>query len=237
MSLLYIFAASGFEARPVERIAEAFNPGSPLRCGPNDVVLIVCGMGPQNARSKAETVFADGKPDAALVIGLCGGLKTSLPEGTIVSYTDCLSTDPAAPPLTCSPDIVDMVPNLKSAGIACDSVVGITSPRIATTREERVGLARSGAAVVDMETYAIVDVARSAGLSTAVLRVVADSIDRDLPDFNRALNRSGGLDRRKALTIALGSPLRTGRLLAANKRAMEHLTKALQVVLKAKCLA
>ena len=97
MSLLYIFAASGFEARPVERIAEASNPGSPLRCGPNDVVLIVCGMGPQNARSKAEKVFADGKPDAALVIGLCGGLKTSLPEGTIVSYTDCLSTDPASP--------------------------------------------------------------------------------------------------------------------------------------------
>jgi hypothetical protein len=88
-----------------------------------------------------------------------------------------------------------------------------------------------------METYAIVDVARSAGLPTAVLRVVADSIDRDLPDFNRALNRSGGLDRRKALTIALGSPIRTGRLLAANKRAMEHLTQALLVVLKAKCLA
>jgi nucleoside phosphorylase len=193
-------------------------------------------MGPQNARGKTEKVFADGKPDAALVIGLCGGLKTSVPEGTIVSYTDCLSTDPGTPPLTCCPDIVDMVPNLKSAGIACDSVVGITSPRIATTREERVSLARSGAAVVDMETYAIMDVARSAGVSTAVLRVVADSIDRDLPDFNRALNKSGGLDRRKALTIALGSPMRTAKLIAANKRAMEYLGKALQVVLKAKCL-
>jgi len=88
-----------------------------------------------------------------------------------------------------------------------------------------------------METYAIVDVARSAGLPTAVLRVVADSIDRDLPDFNRALNKSGGLDRRKALTIALGSPMRTAKLLVANKRAIEYLAKALQVVLKAKCLA
>jgi hypothetical protein len=88
-----------------------------------------------------------------------------------------------------------------------------------------------------METYAIVDVARSAGLPTAVLRVVADSIDRDLPDFNRALNKSGGLDGRKALTIALGSPMRTAKLLAANKRAMECLAKALQVVLKVKCLA
>jgi hypothetical protein len=88
-----------------------------------------------------------------------------------------------------------------------------------------------------METYAIVDVARSAGVPTAVLRVVADSIDRDLPDFNRALNKSGGLDSRKALTIALGSPIRTAKLLAANKRAMDHLTKALEVVLKAKCLA
>jgi hypothetical protein len=58
---------------------------------------------------------------------------------------------------------------------------------------------------------------------------------RALPDLNRALDATGGLDGRKALRVALGSPVRTAKLLAANKRAMQHLTKALEVVLKAPC--
>jgi hypothetical protein len=86
-----------------------------------------------------------------------------------------------------------------------------------------------------MESYSILESAAAAGVSVAVLRVVADSLDRALPDLNRALDAAGGLDGRKALRVALGSPVRTAKLLAANKRAMQHLTKALEVVLKAPC--
>jgi hypothetical protein len=91
--------------------------------------------------------------------------------------------------------------------------------------------------VVDMESYSILGAAATAGVPAAVLRVVSDSMDRNLPDFNRALNDTGGLDGRKALRVALGSPLTTARLLAANRRAMQGLTKALEVVLKARCFA
>ena len=102
---------------------------------------------------------------------------------------------------------------------------------------ERLALARCGAAVVDMESYSIVEAASSAGVPAMVLRVVSDSLDRDLPDFNRALSDAGALDGRKALKVALGSPLQTAKLLAANRRAMQHLSKALQIVLTAECLA
>ena len=68
-----------------------------------------------------------------------------------------------------------------------------------------------------------------------VLRVVADSLDRRLPDLNRALNDTGGLDGRKALGVALRSPVATVRLLSANKRAMQRLAGALEIVLKAPC--
>jgi hypothetical protein len=61
-----------------------------------------------------------------------------------------------------------------------------------------------------------------------VLRVVSDSIDRTLPDLNRALDDGGALDNRKALKVALASPLRTARLLAANRRAMQRLKPALE---------
>ena len=39
------------------------------------------------------------------------------------------------------------------------------------------------------------------------------------------------LDGRKALKIALRSPLQTAKLLAANKRAMKHLSKAIKIIL------
>lgn len=249
MSLVYVFAASPFEAKPVRKIAASTAaPGSssvPLRCGPNEVLLVIGGMGPKDAQKKAEVALgptsqasASPKADAVLVIGLCGGLTASLPEGRIVAYTDCLSTDSSKPPLRCSQPLIDsLVSLLASSSIVCDRVVGVTSARIATTRDERLSLARRGAAVVDMESYSIVEAASSAGVPAIVLRVVSDSLDRDLPDFNRALNDDGALDGRKALKVALGSPLQTAKLLAANRRAMQHLAKALEIVLTAECFA
>lgn len=249
MSLVYVFAASPMEGQPVRKIAiPPTAPDSnslPFRCGSNDVLLITGGMGPRGARSKAEMALGltvseseFRKPDAVLVIGLCGGLTPLLPEGRIVAYTDCLSTEAANAPLRSSQPITDsVVALLTSSNIHCDRVVGITSPQIATTRDERLALARYGAAVVDMESYSIVAAALTADVPAMVLRVVSDSLDRDLPDFNRALNEAGALDGRKALKIALGSPWQTAKLLAANKRAMQHLSKALEIVLPAACFA
>ena len=240
MSLIYVFAASSMEGQPVRRIGVPSDSNSILRCGPNDVVLITGGMGPINARIKTDAALrsAPTKPDAVLNIGLCGALTPSLPEGRIVSYTDCRSTQAAKPLLRCSEKIVNaMADLLKSSSVFRDPVVGITSQQIATTRAERSALTNLGAAVVDMESYAILESAASAGTPAAVLRVVSDSVDRVLPDFNRALNENGALDGRKALKVALGSPLRTAKLLAANRRAMQQLAKALEIVLKSRCFA
>ena len=242
MSLVYIFAASPMEGEPVRKIAGERH-SSPMRCGANDFVLIFSGMGPVNARSKAEVALGlktepsrTSKPDAVLVIGLCGGLIESLSEGRVVAYTACKSTESAKQVLACSQNIVDsFITLLTSSGMVCDRALGITSSRIATNREERLALAESGAAVVDMESYSILEAAARAGVPAAVLRVVSDSLDRVLPNFNRALKDAGDLDGRKALRVALGSPVRTLKLLAANKRAMQGLTKALEIVLKAPC--
>src|SRR5580692_7300442 len=163
-------------------------------------------MGPRGAKSKVEIALsgnsigpATGKPDAILVVGLCGGLTESLPEGRIVSYTECRSTEATKPMLHCSEGITNSVGALlASSGILCERAVGITSPRIATTRDERLALARFGATVVDMESYSILEAAAIAGVPCAVLRVIADSIDRVLPNLNHALNDAGALDGRKA---------------------------------------
>src|SRR5947209_6244796 len=60
MSLVYIFAASAMEVEPVRKIAAVTDSHSPARCGANDVVFIVSGMGPVNARDKAKAALLAG---------------------------------------------------------------------------------------------------------------------------------------------------------------------------------
>jgi hypothetical protein len=257
MPLVYVFAASKMEAQPVlvltARNGTAGQGSTALiiEHGGDRFAVIITGMGTRNAELKAGDVLGPapsggaggpplgGKPDAVLVIGLCGGLTESLPEDRIVAYTECLSTGPnKAPPLQCSPSFTDrIVRRLQEQGITVHRVTGITSPRIATTKADRLALAKSGAAAVDMESYPIVSAAARAGVPAVVLRIVSDSLDTEMPDFNPALNAQGALDSRKALWIALGSPLETYRLLAANKRAMERLTPAVKLILESDCFS
>ncbi len=252
MSLVYIFTFSKVETEQVARLLGAAvngKPGTrvgPHRVGANDIVLFASDMGPKIARSLANSILNDGaqtqgqdgnrKPDAILVIGLCGGLTADLRQNTVVAYTECLSTDEGQAPYRCSPLLTERISSLvRSKGIPCAPVVGITSPRIATTKDLRLELARSGAQAVDMESYEILAAAHDSGVPVAVLRVVADHMEMRLPDLNRALNESGSLDQRKALRVAIGSPILTARLVSANKRAMRHLGKALEVVLPCDC--
>ncbi|MFZ0429330.1 MAG: hypothetical protein WAO20_14515 [Acidobacteriota bacterium] len=79
MSLVYVFAASPTEGKPVEKVAVPPKPGSPGRCGPNQVMLTITGMEPNNAEKKAEAVLGSApgespaaRPEAVLVVGLWG---------------------------------------------------------------------------------------------------------------------------------------------------------------------
>jgi Phosphorylase superfamily len=253
VNMIYVFASSKMEAQPLLCMAQkdAHSEQTPVIVEWNgkQFAVIITGMGMRNAKANAEGVLgltgvgdageppADEKPEAILVIGLCGGLTEAMHEDRIVAYTDCLSAGNQAR-LGCSPALANaIVEDLQTSGITCDRVTGITSPRIASGRDEKVQLAKSGASVVDMESYEILAAAACAEVPAAVLRVVSDSLDARMPDFNPALDANGGLNGRKALGIALGSPLKTLRLIGANKRAMGRLTPAVRLVLQANCFA
>jgi len=254
MSVVYVFAATKAEAAPIERLIGLPAKSSPGemrtgRVGPNQVAIFIAGMGPNRARSAALAAFdrqnmkrqkgsALGPPDAAIMIGLCGGLTRPLAEGTIVSYRECRSTDANRRPLPCSPSLeVRLASVLKSKGIVCESVVGITSGRIATSKDARAQLAAAGAKVVDMESYEIIAASTQAGVPISVLRIVSDSVDQDLPDFNQAMKPNGDFDGWSALEVALGSPLLTARMISANRRAILKLTPALEALFSSDCFS
>jgi hypothetical protein len=251
MSRIFLLAASKMEANPVARLlgVEHWNSAShagPIAAGPNQLEFFITGMGPKRARESATQILGVDptpgtagnaiyeKPDAAIVIGLCGSLTDSLPEATIVIYSSCLSATNGGNPCSCAPNLAARITVfLNDQNVPHGSAIGITSPRIAITKDEKLLLAQTGAQVVDMESYEILTAAHKSGVPTAVVRVVSDSLDRRLPDFNRALNPDGSINSGKVLQVMLGSPLLTARAYAANKRAARHLASALRVVLSA----
>ena len=92
-------------------------------------------------------------------------------------------------------------------------------------------LAKSGAEVVDMESYEIVAAASQAGLPVVVIRVVSDSLDRQIPDFNFILREDGEIDPINLLKLGIRSPILTTTTLAAIHRAIGKLRSALAIVL------
>ncbi len=246
MPLVYVFASSKAEAKPVLELAR--QPGRPaaFEAGGNQLAVIITGMGTGNARRVTDAALglaadsAEGgkpqKPDAILMIGLCGGLTEVTREGQIVVYIECLSTEQA--PLPCSLSLNSAILEiLQERQIDCSPVAGITSSRIASTKNDKLALSRRGASVVDMESYQVLSAAARAGIPAAVMRVVADPLDARMPDFNSALDANGGLSVSRAIWIALESPLQTLRLIAGSKRAMARLTPAVKWVLQSNCFS
>jgi nucleoside phosphorylase len=253
MPLVYVFAALKMEAAPLRKMGRKGASGEDARGsfiekGANRFVILVTGMGRKNARIKADAALglapphaprrsASQKPDAVLAIGLCGGLTKELKEGHVVAYTECLSDD-GLPPLECSPRLTNAITDeLLRQGIPCDRVSGISSARIVSTRSRKIELARSGASAVDMESYEVVSAAAHAGVPAAVLRVVCDSLDAEIPDFNPALDNDGELARGKKVWIAVTSPCKTLHLLAATHRGMRQLTATTRILLHSDCFS
>jgi hypothetical protein len=251
MSRIFVLAASKMEIDPVARLLgvsrwDSESHAGPIMAGPNQLDFFITGMGPKRAGERATEILSAGpkprpagvqqaeRPDAVIVIGLCGGLVGSLPETTIVTYSACLSATNGGIQCPCAPQLSSRISALLNAqNVTCRSVVGITSPRIAITKDDKLLLARTGAQAVDMESYEILSAAHKSGIPAAVVRIVSDSLDRKLPDFNHALDPDGSINNGKALRVMLGSPVLTARAYAANKRAARHLADALRIVLSA----
>jgi nucleoside phosphorylase len=137
------------------------------------VRAIPVGIDPVTRWLKTQAIEAD----RILVMGLCGALAPELNAGDAVVYTSCQSP---------SGELWPMIEGFEALGRV---VRGVTSDRILTTAQEKRELAHLGD-VVDMEGMAI---ARVFPGRVAMLRVVSDSADQDLPDLSGAISSEGKL--------------------------------------------
>jgi hypothetical protein len=138
------------------------------------VQAIPIGIDPVTQWLKTQAI----NTDRILVMGLCGALAPELRAGDAVVYTSCQT-----PAGEVWPMVIEGFEGLGRLGR------GVTSDRILRTAQEKQGFAHLGD-VVDMEGIAI---GRAFPGRVAMLRVVSDDADQDLPDLGGAISSEGQL--------------------------------------------
>ncbi|MCE2469863.1 MAG: hypothetical protein J4F32_05030 [Dehalococcoidia bacterium] len=146
------------------------------------------GVGHEAAPAFATLLDAE-RPSAVLSLGFAGGLRPGLSTGAL-ALCDAALGEGAAP---IALDPYPAVDALRAAGIAAASSVLLTVDEpLLTPEAKHAAHAASGAAVVDMEGYALACVARERGVPIVALRAVLDAAEHALPPFVADIVADGG---------------------------------------------
>jgi adenosylhomocysteine nucleosidase len=181
------------------------------------VALLATGEGAANARAALARMMRQVPVRAVLVVGVAGALTRGLRVGTLVVAE---RVHPPSGPALGPPE------HLVAAAVratAAERVRIWSRDELVCTVAEKASLGRAidadVAAVVDLESFALADVARSAGLPWGVLRAVSDAADEELPAFLATCrDRSGAIRRSRVALATLARPGAIPRLLELRRR-------------------
>jgi nucleoside phosphorylase len=193
------------EAAPFRKIAAA----------KTGITILLTGIGRQNAEKSLREFLTTNSPSLVLTCGFAGGLNPDLKLGDVIfeipqpsTFNLQLSTSGAMP-----------------AKILC-------ADRIATTVAEKKKLrAETGADAVEMESAAIHAICRERCIPCAIVRVISDTANEDLPlDFNVLSKPDKNLDFGKLFLAIAKSPSKIPALMQLQKKtkfAAEQLAEVL----------
>ncbi|MFN0121051.1 MAG: hypothetical protein ACKV2V_11170 [Blastocatellia bacterium] len=248
---LCLVTAADIEFRTIARLTGA-QPVAPAHDAPrvwractpaHEITLLQCGVGAIGFAGQLQRHLQKTKYDALLIPGLGGGLDPALGAGDTVLYEKChLATAPAsetmrqAPPyVTCDGNLLAAMHSIfDRAGLPCARGAGITTEHIVTTAREKQRLREeTGAAVVDMESYMLLEICGASGVPAAVMRVISDTAARDLPDFNRALDARGHMSTAATTLALLQKPVAAAHFLRGLPPVLRAFEKSVSVLLSA----
>ncbi len=156
-----------------------------------------------------------------LVMGLCGGLVSRHAIADVVLYRECVDRTHPASVLPCDTALTDWLHTKLTAPAL---VRALTSDRLVSSAQEKHQLAQDYAAdVVDMEGFAALDSLCQLGATVAMLRVVSDNAQHDLPNLAHAIDRDGAL---QPLPLAWGmvkQPIAAMRLIRGSLQGLKRL--------------
>jgi adenosylhomocysteine nucleosidase len=178
------------------------------------VQVLVTGMGRRNAELAIATSLKTLVPQLVLTCGFAGGLNPALDSGTVI--------------FSCANDTI--MQRVASKQIRAGRFHELD--RVATTAAEKHSLFKqTGADAVEMESGAITAFCVASNIPCAIVRVILDSANEDLPlDFNQLMNRNQEMNYWRLAAAIARSPSRIGGLLKLQKQskfAAQNLAEAL----------
>ena len=206
-------------------LKEEASPFRKIAAGKSGIVILLTGIGRQNAEESVREFLATNSPELVLTCGFAGGLNPDLKLGEIVFEIGNQS----------EPLDVGCYEKLVAAG--AKPAKFFCADRIATTIAEKKKLRDgTGADAVEMESAAIHAVCAERGIPCATVRVISDTANENLPlDFNALAKPDKNLEFGKLFFAVAKSPGKIGALLELQKKtkfAAERLAEVLSKILQ-----
>ena len=241
--MMVIAIASEIELRRVRRLLGA---GRVEVCGGRefffgnmhgrDLCLVKSGVGRKNAAAAARLICADLKPGMVIVAGAAGALDPAFSCGSAVVVERVLREN-STEQIACSPEWAGRALSLLRAsgrqaqtGSCCQA-----STFIHRSSEKQTLRAKTGAHVVDMESFAFASEFQHAGVPFIDIRVVSDSARRDTADMEtltRLCYRSGRPAAALHLCLRPSELVRTMLFYRGMGVATERIADALRVLVR-----
>lgn len=156
----------------------------------NRVAWCVAGVGRTRAGRAAKLLVDGHRPRSLVSAGFAGGLDPQLARGTLVRPTSVRGIDDSSA--------------ITLAGEGGPTIVTVDAV-LHSAADKRALAAKTGAAMVDMETLAVATVAREAGLPCHGLRIISDAAGDELPrDIGRLIEPQSTARKAGAVLGMLG---------------------------------
>ncbi|MEB3213103.1 MAG: hypothetical protein VKL39_17260 [Leptolyngbyaceae bacterium] len=163
-----------------------------------------------------------------MLMGLGGSLVPDLTIGAIALFETCVPDwEPQPVALTSAPALLDWADDRLQQ--RASRVRGVTSHSVISTACEKALLhQRSGASVVDMEGYSLLQFCQTHGLQGSVLRVISDNCTHDVPNINSAISPDGDLKPLPMMAAFFQKPMGAIRLIRGSLTSLSVLTTVTQ---------
>ncbi|NES98751.1 MAG: phosphorylase, partial [Desertifilum sp. SIO1I2] len=144
--------------------------------------------------------------------------------GEVVLYQKCLYVQGELHKQDCHPGLTATLQTQLNSKMKWGTA--LTSDRILHLAADKRTLGETyNANVVDMEGFAVLDILSPLGVEVAMLRVVSDDCNGDLPDLSGTLSEEGSLLPLPLAMQMIRQPLATTRLIRGSLKALGTLRR------------
>ena len=201
------------------------------KCGSKENLLVLTGVGKENARQAIEIVLEKYAVSAIISTGFGGALNEKTKVGDIVMCSGLLCGEYSVPgqnikeKLIPDPRLTSALKNtIKDMGLSFMIGTGLTVQEVAEIPETKLALGRQfGADMVDMESYWIGKIAADKGLPFVEVRSIFDTVGDDLSWLSQIMP-GGKVNSAAAVSAVILHPGRIKKLayFAGNAKKAEH---------------